>query len=310
MRKVVSEEFTALGNNTKDMQPVRRCATRQQAEQYALVLTAMGMRCMVRPEAGAVSVLVDPENMLRADFELTAYETENHKPSNPAKTKTLKLQKVYWEGIFTYWAVLLFFFVATPRKLFSINWLAEGSARGGLILDGEWWRTITAMTLHIDSPHLISNLVFGTFIFYALCHVAGSGVTWLAILLTGAVANFANALIQAPTHTSIGASTAVFAALGLLTGLRQDWRAWGKNFRLNDWAPLGAGILLLAFLGFGGDGRTDIFAHILGFATGLLFGWYASRFELNWLDSPKVQQFSAGAAVLLLFFSWSLAVSR
>ncbi|MGI9483655.1 MAG: rhomboid family intramembrane serine protease, partial [Hyphomicrobiales bacterium] len=250
----------------------------------------MGIRCMVRPEDGAVSLLVDPENMLRADFELTAYETENHKPSKSAKSKFFKLQKVYWEGILAYWAVLLFFFIATPRKLFSINWLMEGAARAGLILDGEWWRTITAMTLHVDSPHLLSNLVFGTFIFYVLCQVAGSGVTWLAILVLGAVGNFANALIHLPTHTSIGASTAVFAAVGLLTGLRQDWRAWGRNFQLNDWAPLGAGFILLAFLGFGGDGRTDIFAHVLGFASGLIGGWYASRFDLDWLSSAKAQR--------------------
>ena len=69
----------------------------------------------------------------------------------------------------------------------------------------------------------------------------------------------------------MGASTAVFTALGLMAAhswkirlpLRQSWA--------RRWAPLVAGTVLLGWLGTAGEG-TDIVAHLLGFTVGCLLG--------------------------------------
>ena len=42
-----------------------------------------------------------------------------------------------------------------------IDWIALGNAHSARILDGEWWRLVTALTLHADWLHLFSNLTLG-----------------------------------------------------------------------------------------------------------------------------------------------------
>ncbi len=107
----------------------------------------------------------------------------------------------------------------------------------------------------------------------------GQGLAWLAILLAGALGNALAALLRAPDHTAIGASTAVFAALGIVSAYTRQRRWLERHLGLRRLAPLGAGVLLLAYLGFGGE-RTDVGAHVMGFAVGLAVGWALAR----WFD--------------------------
>ena len=60
-----------------------------------------------------------------------------------------------------------------------------------------------------------------------------------------------------------------------------DWLAVGYTRQrrtvpwrggITSWAPLAAGILLLVYLGFGGE-RTDVGAHVAGFAVGAVLGF-------------------------------------
>jgi rhomboid protease GluP len=83
-------------------------------------------------------------------------------------------------------------------------------------------------------------------------------------------------VVHDPSHAAIGASTAVFAALGILSG--HAWSARPVRWRggIRRWAPIGAGLMLLAFLGFGGE-RTDVGAHVLGFAIGAASGFLLGR---------------------------------
>ncbi|MGI9373985.1 MAG: rhomboid family intramembrane serine protease [Hyphomicrobiales bacterium] len=298
-----------MPESTANMVIVRRCGTRKDAEHYALVLTAMGMRSLIARREGVLSLLVDPENLGRADLELTAYEAENRARVKSNGTMVQRTMfKPRLEGVLAYWAVLLFFFVAARQGLFDISWARDGAVTAALISEGQIWRAVTALTLHLDSAHLISNLVFGTFIGIFLAQVTGTGVAWLGMVVFGAIGNFINALVQPQTHSSIGASTAIFAGLGLLTALRQDWRATKQSFRLRAWAPLASGLAMLAFLGFGSDGRVDILAHIFGFAAGLCGGWFFSSQDLSWLKKPEKQVNSAAFCVFLLFSCWSSAI--
>src|SRR5438132_399884 len=73
--------------------------------------------------------------------------------------------------------------------------------------------------------------------------------TWL-VLLAGAGGNALNAWVHVAHHTSIGASTAVFGALGILGGL-QFGRLRGRR---RAWLALAATLALLALVG--SDERT------------------------------------------------------
>jgi rhomboid protease GluP len=120
----------------------------------------------------------------------------------------------------------------------------------GRVTSGEWWRTVTALTLHVDLAHLGANLVFGALFGLLAGQALGGGVAWLLIVMAGALGNFANAWLQLPEHISIGASTAVFSALGLIVvhAVRPDA---ASREPVRRWSPVVGGVLLLAFLGVG-----------------------------------------------------------
>ncbi len=177
------------------------------------------------------------------------------------------------------------------------------------MLAGEWWRAVTPLTVHVELAHLGGNLAFGAFFGYFVGRYLGAGVGWLAVLLGASGANLLNALVQSPLHRSIGASTAVFAALGLLVAY-----TWRRGFlRDTPWrgriAPIVAGLGLLAFTGTSGE-NTDLGAHLFGFIAGLVFGGALGHFvPTAWLKSTRVQRVCGAVAVLLLAAAWAVGLT-
>jgi membrane associated rhomboid family serine protease len=79
---------------------------------------------------------------------------------------------------------------------------------------------------------------------------------------------------HAGVYRSLGASTAVFGALGLLTGgaIRLVYRG-NHPFRWRSlFVPVAAGLTVLGLYG-AGDQRVDVVAHVTGFAAGLILGF-------------------------------------
>ncbi len=128
---------------------------------------------------------------------------------------------------------------------------------------------MTALTLHADWLHLLGNLAIGGVFILRLARELGSGLAWSLLLASGALGNLINASLQPPDHRAIGASTAVFGAVGILAALsvvryrRHLWKRWPL--------PLAAALALLALLGSAGE-HTDLGAHLFGFAAGLALG--------------------------------------
>ncbi len=287
-----------------DLVAVRRCAGRRQAEQYALVLTAMGMQSWIAPDGEFVALFVAHEDAARADGELAAYDRENREPPPGRVWLPPALPRV--EVALVYWAALLFFFAAARNEAFSFDWLGEGVAQTGLMLKGEWWRAVTALCLHASGAHLLGNLVFGAVFLMLLAQVTGAGVAGLSMVAAGAAGNVISALVQSPAHTSIGASTAIFASLGLLAALRQVKSRDHALSALRNWTPVAGGLALLAFLGFSGE-NTDVLAHVLGFASGIAAGWLLAKRDRDWTVDQGLQWKCAGAVATILASAWVAA---
>jgi membrane associated rhomboid family serine protease len=277
---------------------------RGQAELYALVLSARGIESEIVQDGDDFDLLVAPGTLDQAEEELTAHDAENRHVSLP---EPVGVSPPNVELALIYWAVLLFFFAAARREAFSVAWLEIGSAQVGAIGAGEWWRTITALFLHASGTHLLSNLVFGTMFLLLLSQVLGAGVTALAVVIAGAAGNGLNALIRPEFYTSIGASTAIFGAIGLLAALRQNWRVGRRPLSPHNWVPLAGGLMLLAILGFSGE-QTDILAHVFGFAAGVAGGLLLVRLDRRWPEDRRVQVGSGWAAVGLVVFAWSCGI--
>jgi membrane associated rhomboid family serine protease len=202
-------------------------------------------------------------------------------------------------------SVLVAITLAVDNLAFGIDWLQIGRMDSGRLFAGEWWRAVTALTLHADAAHLLGNAVFGSFFAYWLARSFGGGFAWALIVATGAAGNVLNGLFSGPNHLSLGASTAVFAMLGTLTAY--SWRRGappGARYRERI-APIIAGLGLLAYTGAGGE-NTDIGAHLLGFVSGFVAGLAVAACGVP--QSRWLQGLSAAASIGLLTLAWTAAL--
>jgi len=243
----------------------------------------------------------------KAKFELWQYETENRRPPPARPRVTPVVQDAIW-GVTGYIVVISVVAVLAGEAAFNRDWLAAGRIDGALIRAGEWWRTVTALTLHSGLPHFVGNVGFGALFGIMAGRVLGPGVTWLAVVVSASLANLVNTLLLNSAHRSIGASTAVFAALGLVAGFA--WRA--QLFAQDRWAyrlgPIVGGIALLAYTGTGApDSNTDIGAHLAGFVCGFLAGSLLTL-VYRYVTEPRVQKLAGALAIAIVVIAWMAAL--
>ena len=230
------------------------------------------------------SLAVTPALVHRAHDEIGRYSAERSVPrSRPILSEPHPGAAI---GAAGYVLILLTTAYCTGIALFGADWLSIGAVKAGSA--GEWWRAVTALTLHVDQEHLLGNLLFGVFAGIGAGRLLGPGVAWSSILGAAALANYVEILIAPPAHRAVGASTAVFAALGLLAGL-----AWRRRLTLRErgWhmiAPLIAGVCLLTLLG-AGTAHVDVLGHALGFLFGVAVGWLYARAEIPRDHAAPVQ---------------------
>jgi membrane associated rhomboid family serine protease len=241
----------------------------KQADLCVLILSASGITCKPRKENGGWEVWARAEDHAVAIEKISRYFRENPEKSPPPVPPPLETHRTF-SGIGAALLLVLFYWAAAWHGV-SGTLVERFGTVSSRIMDGEIYRALTALMLHSGPVHLLGNMVgialFGT----AVCGVTRPGVGWLMVLLTGFLGNLVNAALQLPGHRSIGASTAVFGAIGLLSAF-QFWNKYRHpGQRLKAWLPLAGGLALLGLLGTAGE-RTDIMAHLFGLLAGLLLG--------------------------------------
>jgi rhomboid protease GluP len=281
---------------------LRTALTRDRLDEWALVLAAEGIDARVRPTGRGFALEVAPADFESAHVLLEAYERENVPVRGVAPAPL-------WSGdvrvgLIVPLALLGFFVVTGPLRPGSV-WFAAGSADAARILGGELWRTVTALTLHADLAHVTANVVAGTVFLVAACRVLGPGVACAGVLLAGAGGNLVNAWVHGSGHVSVGASTAVFGAVGLLAGAASVRRYRVGIRGRRSWAPVAAGLGVLAMLGAGGEG-VDIWAHLFGLAVGASIGFAVAR-VLPAPPGARVQWLLGVASLAVVVGCWALA---
>ena len=288
----------------EDLRVVFESRNRQSCSDRALVLAASRIPHQLVDDGVSAALVVPAEYSARAAEELRLYEDENP-PVRPKQQNRVAYQDAI-PGVVGYILVISAVAWLAGYSIFGYDWFDAGRVDGTLIRNGEWWRTITALTLHSGAKHLIGNLVFGVLFGLFAGRLIGSGVAWLAIIAAAATGNIANTLLLESAHRSIGASTAVFAALGLVAGF--VWR--GELMAQDRWSyrygPIVGGLALLMFTGTGGP-NTDIGAHLLGFVCGFLTGMLLIALGPVPTDR-RSQTVAGGIAILLVVTSWIVAL--
>lgn len=244
---------------------VRICRTPDQAHDLGLILLSAGLAYWVVPHEETFALLVETpaveeiRQLLDRDDRIRAVPTYLPPVHFASRLGSLAL----------FWGLI------AGITILAWNATTDLTGLGGLqadrvLFEGEWWRIITALTLHADIAHLISNLVAGMAITFALGQWTGTGNALLITLGSGALGNLLTLLLRTSSPIlSLGASTAVFGALGALSampGILQGRRRW---------LPLATGVVILGLYG-AGEARTDVLAHVCGF----IAGWGIGRLRI------------------------------
>ena len=255
---------------------VGRYPTLDQAYEHGLVILAMGEAYRVT-DAGSpgeyeLEAEINPAPGISKELDIYAQETALRKVKPTTDREWHRYPAGRW--VTALWALaLVAVFYWQEQDASLVDRAASSSI--ALVRQGEWWRPLTALFLHADLAHLIGNLLSGIFFGTLVSRSIGPVLGWMLILGSGAVGNaFVSRLTYPEVFVSLGASTAVFAALGILSGVgvMETLRDWAVLPWLRLFAPVLAGLVMLGWLGGGPSGNTDVLGHIFGFGTGIVAG--------------------------------------
>lgn len=151
--------------------------------------------------------------------------------------------------------------------------VAAGAKVNGLVAQGQWWRLITPIFVHIGWQHILINSLTLYFMGQQLEFLYGPLKFIGLYLLSGIGGNLMSFAFGSSASLSAGASTSLFGLFGLYVTLGLIFR---KNEVIRQWAQQ---FLLLIILNLGTDifmGGIDIWGHIGGALTGCLLGFVIS----------------------------------
>lgn len=277
-----------------------------QKRDWELLFSARNIPYRFDKFSGREHLYVPPLYEGIARYELTALSREEQAPpsmplAQPAQVHTgwtalLPLFLVLWHGWREGWWRCPF---PWPDPALWCRLGELDSVR--IAVHKEYYRFITALTLHQDAPHLWGNVLFSLIFLPLLARASGAGRALLICLLGGCLGNVANYLFRQHAFISLGFSTAFFAALGALSGVTT------LSQRKKALIPLAAGMALVSLLGTGNE-DVDYLAHCCGFGAGFLLGLLEGRQRRRRPERQLPQSIIAwGTAGLLPLLGWWLA---
>lgn len=274
---------------------------REEANTFGLVLNAAGIGNRVVDTGQGYRIEVPAPLLDVARDAIRHYQIENPTPATIFSARPNEPSApLPFSGVFIA-LVLLAIHMAVMGSAAPQDYSRAFGADARRILAGETYRCATALVLHADATHIAGNMAGIALFGSAVCAVTGAGVGWLMILACGILGNLINAWAYQSNHLSIGASTAVFGAIGILCAIQAvDALRTGKGWK-RVILITGAGVALLAFLG--ASARSDIGAHLFGCLGGILVGG-AYGMQINQPPATRGQVMSGVLAVMTLLAAW------
>ncbi|KIS04111.1 rhomboid family intramembrane serine protease [Paucilactobacillus wasatchensis] len=203
--------------------------------------------------------------------------------------------------------VIVFLIMTIAGGSTNSSVLIEFGARVSvLIQDGQWWRLITPVFLHIGLMHLVVNSVTVYFIGTQIEMLFGHwrfAIIYFVTAITGNVASF----VFLPNTISAGASTAIFGLFGAFLML-------GESFRNNLYIrAMSRQFLIFVVMNLAFDlfsPGIDIYGHIGGLFGGFLMGYVVGAPRIG--KTNLIKRFLSGIILLVaivLFYSMGMRTS-
>ncbi|MFR4119364.1 MAG: rhomboid family intramembrane serine protease [Bilophila wadsworthia] len=172
------------------------------------------------------------ERQARSELEAVLAESRKPRPvyieppahNNAHWALSVLLLLILWHGVRMHWGFLAH--LPGLPDLPPEEWSRLGSLDVFRVKTfGEWYRCVTALTLHADSQHLFGNVLFGAPFLILLCRRVGLGLGLFLILLAGS-SSTPRRMVPPRRYISLGFSTALFGGGRLQFGL-----PWGSRTR-------------------------------------------------------------------------------
>jgi membrane associated rhomboid family serine protease len=292
-------EPPVLVHTTDDPEEIRICSLVLSAADIPHTIT-----CLSKSTRG---IAVAAQSAEKAIYELIAYTEENRewpppRPENDRYRPAFQLLSPFIIGC------LILLYLKTGEWRHDSPWFAAGAGDSTAILDdGQYFRLVTALTLHADPLHLLSNCVLGAFLLHYLFQLLGNGIGLAALLTAASLANLLNVVAHGRDHHFVGFSTAIFAVIGMLSSL--NFRRHAAIGRTQLLMPLMAGLAMLAMVGSEGE-RTDLGAHFFGLVIGLIAGYlFGTKPVLALRSSFWLQTILTGISLAIFLLAWKMALS-
>ena len=155
------------------MTTVFRSSARRECAERLLVLTAVGVEAVIVPAPGEFLLQVSSTEAAYATQHLLQYEAENRPP--PPAPPPPRADPYAWVGSLLYALTLLGVAWLLSSGLVRLDAFDLGELDAARVQAGQWWRAWTALTLHLDGPHLAANLAAGVWFGYLAAQQLGAG---------------------------------------------------------------------------------------------------------------------------------------
>lgn len=288
---------------------------RSKLGEWTLVLKSQEIGHGLSAQPDGFYVTVADRDAARTVSVIRAYEEENEDFRPPPRPgESLPFDSTLAAPMIAS-AIALFSLVTGPAAAHSA-WFAAGTADNVRMLSRSWpelYRAVTALTLHADAGHVLGNAIAGAVFLGLLFRRLGVGRGIFLTVLAGALANLANAALHVwmhQVHRSIGASTGVFAVVGLLAATQVTINHHAGVRRWTDRVgPIVGGVAILGLLG--ASPNSDLWAHVLGLAVGAALGLIVllpkrARTPLG----SRGQVFLGALTFVMVVASWVIAAVR
>ncbi|NLI93983.1 MAG: rhomboid family intramembrane serine protease [Peptococcaceae bacterium] len=153
------------------------------------------------------------------------------------------------------------------------NLILFGAKVNPLIDNGQYWRLLTCIFIHIGFTHLFFN-IYSLLVMGKFCEdIFGHGKLLLIFLFSGIMGSYVSYLLS--PKISAGASGAIFGLLGALVAYGWSSKAfWRSGLITNLLVVLGINL----FMGFASTG-IDNYGHLGGLLGGILLGILFRSFQ-------------------------------
>jgi len=286
------------------------CASsKRQAMDWSLVLASQAIEAGIERNPDDSQdwwIIVPAEEHARALASIELFCAENRTPHGPWQKSVPGTGLLFDSRSVGWFLIITLIHVLTelaPRDL-----RFAGRMDNAAVAAGQWWRLITACTLHADAGHLMANVTTGILFLGLAMALYGVGIAALAAFIAGIGGNVAGYLIYGSTHRGLGASGIVMGAVGLLTVYSLTHLRQGANARHMAVRGVLGGVFLLML--FGLDPSSDVVAHLGGFATGCAAGVSLISLPDRFRQVAWVNGLAMGFCALATCVAWWLALRR